>query len=183
MPYLEIPDLPPAQGRALAQIFQDLAAELLRRARHAEGQEESRRRLQARVAAIRDVWGKVTMRQQAGADLDAAIAAVAEDLDMPEETVRAAWRLGAQGRGRHKRRLRDLDVARRAARGEDYRHIARAHKLHHKTVSNIVRRLARHGTFDPAAQIDPAMEAQEAEAILLLGRKTIASELLEGEQP
>jgi hypothetical protein len=124
----KIPHLSPAQSRALGQFFLDLGRGFLSRADRAEDEAAERQQLRERIQRWRGIWSDVAARVSAGKSFERAIAETAEDLEVPAKAVLEAWRLADNQRGAHKRRLRDLDIARRAARGESRPHRSRARR-------------------------------------------------------
>lgn len=55
------------------------------------------------------------------------------------EQAAASWAFADRRRGRHKKKLRDFDILRRARRGETQAAIAAAVGLHPKSVGRILR--------------------------------------------
>jgi hypothetical protein len=140
--------LPADVAQALAEYYLDLGGQLLRRAREARTSADERRRLRDRRDGYARIWEDIEAQKAAGVAYEAALVAVAQRLNLTPDAVHDAYAAADRRRGEHKRRLRDLEIARRAAAGERYEQIAPAVGLKNpQSVGRIVRRLARAGAL------------------------------------
>lgn len=133
--------MPAAALRAMARFHQSVAKQMETIAEIREGEERRADQRRRRREALREVWTWVENMRANGLDIETAMIRLAFQFNVPVDTVRANYELGAKLAGRMRRARRDREITRLARLGLTNAEIGAklAPPLHAKSVARILR--------------------------------------------